>query len=42
MRPRTEATDDTTLITTVGEIHGRWVVNAAGLGLGLPRRQIWP
>jgi glycerol-3-phosphate dehydrogenase len=24
--------DHTTLVTTAGEIHGRWVVNAAGLG----------
>ena len=30
--PRTEATDYTTLVTTAGDICGRWVINAAGLG----------
>ena len=30
--PRTEATDYTTLVTTAGDIRGRWIVNAAGLG----------
>jgi glycerol-3-phosphate dehydrogenase len=30
--PRTEACDYTTLVTTSGDIRGRWIVNAAGLG----------
>ena len=30
--PRTEATDYTTLVTTAGDICGRWIINAAGLG----------
>jgi glycerol-3-phosphate dehydrogenase len=32
VRPRGPGVDHTTLVTTAGEIHGRWVVNAAGLG----------
>jgi glycerol-3-phosphate dehydrogenase len=32
VHPRTVDTDYSTLITTAGEICGRWVVNAAGLG----------
>ena len=30
--PRTEASDYTTLVTTAGDIRGRWIINAAGLG----------
>ncbi len=30
--PRSAETDHTTLVTTDGELHGRWVINAAGLG----------
>jgi glycerol-3-phosphate dehydrogenase len=30
--PRTEACDYTTLVTTAGDIRGRWIINAAGLG----------
>jgi glycerol-3-phosphate dehydrogenase len=30
--PRAGGSDHTTLLTTAGEIHGRWIVNAAGLG----------
>jgi glycerol-3-phosphate dehydrogenase len=30
--PRTNDSDYTTLFTTAGDIHGRWIVNAAGLG----------
>jgi glycerol-3-phosphate dehydrogenase len=30
--PRTVGRDHTTLVTTAGDIHGRWVINAAGLG----------
>jgi glycerol-3-phosphate dehydrogenase len=32
VRPRIPGTDHTTLVTGAGEIHGRWIVNAAGLG----------
>jgi glycerol-3-phosphate dehydrogenase len=32
VRPAGPGIDHTTLVTTGGEIHGRWVVNAAGLG----------
>jgi glycerol-3-phosphate dehydrogenase len=32
VRSRGPGTDHTTLMTTAGEIHGRWIVNAAGLG----------
>jgi glycerol-3-phosphate dehydrogenase len=32
VHPRGPSADHTTLVTTAGEIHGRWIVNAAGLG----------
>src|ERR1700712_5253663 len=30
--PRTGRCDYTTLVTSTGDVHGRWIINAAGLG----------